>query len=156
VIEVNAGVVPLGGMANQLVADNIMLVGDAARQVNPLTGAGVRFAVRAGKMAGEIAARSVEVGDYSKAYLRQYEMRCKQEFGRRFKAFKALRNILFELSDADYEVIFEELSRLTLRKTQIDQIDPWSFLPRAVGSIIVKRPTIAFKLRKILPSLVNK
>jgi len=44
------------------VADNMMLCGDAAGQVIPLTGAGIHTGLVAGRIAGEEAATSVSVG----------------------------------------------------------------------------------------------
>jgi len=55
-----------------------MVVGDAARQVNPLTGGGIDSAMRAGTIAGEVAAKAVEEGDTSKERLKEYERRWKE------------------------------------------------------------------------------
>ncbi len=41
------------------VSDSIMVVGDAARFVNPMTGGGINFAMRSGKIAGEVGAEAV-------------------------------------------------------------------------------------------------
>ncbi|MDP3624935.1 MAG: NAD(P)/FAD-dependent oxidoreductase, partial [Methanobacteriaceae archaeon] len=40
-VELNIGGDPVGGMPKKLVTDNLMVVGDAAGQVNPLTGGGI-------------------------------------------------------------------------------------------------------------------
>src|SRR5207249_7607297 len=46
-----AAPVPVGGEAESYVADNMMLCGDAASQVIPLTGAGIHNGLVAGKIA---------------------------------------------------------------------------------------------------------
>ena len=47
----------------KIVRDNVMLVGDAAGQTHPITGAGVSQAVICGRMAGKWAAESVKKDD---------------------------------------------------------------------------------------------
>jgi digeranylgeranylglycerophospholipid reductase len=50
-----------------------MLVGDAARQANPITGGGIVQAMLAGKYAGEVAAKAVKQNNTSKKVLNQYK-----------------------------------------------------------------------------------
>jgi digeranylgeranylglycerophospholipid reductase len=58
-----AGNVPVSSPTRQLVADGLMLVGDAARQVDPLTGGGIINAMSAGRMAAQVAAGVLATGD---------------------------------------------------------------------------------------------
>ena len=53
VLEVQGGGVPLASPLRTQFADNMILVGDAARHVNPITGGGLHTAVSGGKIAGE-------------------------------------------------------------------------------------------------------
>jgi len=57
-LNVVAGPIPIGGPSEKTLSGNIMLVGDAAGQVNPLTGAGIFNAVACGQMAGRAAAQA--------------------------------------------------------------------------------------------------
>lgn len=50
-----AGLIPVGGPVKTVI-ENIILVGDAAGQTHPITGAGIPQAVVCGKLAGESAA----------------------------------------------------------------------------------------------------
>ncbi len=56
ILEVQGGGVPLAAPLKKLVADHIMLVGDAGRHVNPLTGGGLHTSLRGGRIAGEYLA----------------------------------------------------------------------------------------------------
>ena len=49
-----------------------MLVGDAAHQINPMTGGGIASGMRGGKIAGQIASSALEKGDFSKQFLMKY------------------------------------------------------------------------------------
>jgi len=51
-----AGVIPCGGPVNKFYSENIMLLGDAAGMVSPLTGGGIYPAVHTGRIAGEAIA----------------------------------------------------------------------------------------------------
>lgn len=51
--------VPLSNPLNTLVKDNVMFVGDAARVVDPASGAGIHNAVFSGTLAGLIAAKYI-------------------------------------------------------------------------------------------------
>jgi len=69
------GGVPVGPVLPCLVASGLMLVGDAARQVDPLTGGGIANAMMAGRLAAEVAAQAIAAGDTSAEALAQYEQR---------------------------------------------------------------------------------
>ena len=60
-----------------------LLVGDAARQLDPLTGGGILNAMAAGKIAGEVIADAIAAGDVSAARLRPYEERWQAGLGKR-------------------------------------------------------------------------
>ena len=53
ILEVQGGGVPLASPLRTQYADNMILVGDAARHVNPITGGGLHTAVAGGKIAAE-------------------------------------------------------------------------------------------------------
>lgn len=69
------GGVPVGPPLPQLVTSGLMLVGDAARQVDPLTGGGIANAMIAGQLAAEVAAKAIAAGDVSADALALYEER---------------------------------------------------------------------------------
>jgi len=78
-----AGGVPVSAPPSQLVTDGLMLVGDAARQVDPLTGGGIINGMAAGKLAAEVAVQAVAAGDTSAAALAAYQKAWQEGPGRR-------------------------------------------------------------------------
>lgn len=86
-----AGNVPVAPSPARLVADGLMLVGDAARQVDPLTGGGIVNAMTAGQIAGQVAAEAVAAGDTSAAFLARYERRWHEAAGRKLQRNHRLR-----------------------------------------------------------------
>ena len=55
------------------VDDNIILVGDAARIIDPITGGGICHACRTGMYAGKVLTECAKTGDFSKQALMPYE-----------------------------------------------------------------------------------
>lgn len=86
-----AGNVPVGLPPARLACDGLMLVGDAARQVDPLTGGGIANAMAAGQMAAEVAVEAIAAGDLSAAYLNRYQERWQRTRGRKMERNYRLR-----------------------------------------------------------------
>jgi len=78
-----AGGVPVAMPPSRLVMDGLMLIGDAARQVDPLTGGGITNGMAAGKLAAEVSARALAKGDVSAKSLTAYEIAWREGAGRR-------------------------------------------------------------------------
>ncbi len=75
------GGIPTGQPLKDMAAERIMLVGDAARQVNPMTGGGIITAMYGGAKAGEVAAEAVQKQDFSRKFLMNYKKRWDQKLG---------------------------------------------------------------------------
>ncbi len=86
-----AGSVPVGLPPSPLVADGLLVVGDAARQVDPLTGGGIVNALAAGRLAAQTAAQALEARDTSAAFLRRYEEAWQAGTGRKMQRNYRLR-----------------------------------------------------------------
>ena len=135
-----AAPVPVGGEVAESVADNMMLCGDAAGQVIPLTGAGIHTSLVAGKVAGEVGGESALRGDSSATQLCRYTERFDRLFGERIhNSLKALES--FErFSDHDLNIITEFLEGQDLVE-MANGLKP----NRAVG-LLVRHPVLAMKV----------
>jgi len=80
-IEFNIGAVPIGGPVKRAYTDGLMVVGDAAGQVDPLTGGGIHIAAKCAKIAGETALEAIEVGRTDAEFLKRYEKRWYRRVG---------------------------------------------------------------------------
>jgi digeranylgeranylglycerophospholipid reductase len=81
-VSLIAGNVPVGVPNYPLATDGFMLVGDAARQADPLTGGGIANAMLAGHLAGQVAVRAIEQGDVSGGMLANYQRLWEEGRGR--------------------------------------------------------------------------
>jgi digeranylgeranylglycerophospholipid reductase len=108
VIKEGGGGVPVGGQVRELVKGNVVLCGDAAGQVIPITGGGIRSSMAAGSIAGEVLAHAIEAGDPS--VLREYPVRYSEPWGSRIsKSLKVLR-VIETLPDDDLNTLGDLLS----------------------------------------------
>ena len=134
-VELNIGGDPVGGMLKELVEDNVLIVGDAAGHVNPLTGGGIITALEAGKYAGETVAAAIKEGDHSKKRLKEYEKICKKEIGDSFEKYLKTKEYMLSLSDSELDSIaaafkdtkFEKISTSELVKLLI-KVSPKALL----------------------------
>jgi digeranylgeranylglycerophospholipid reductase len=78
-----AGGVPVAAGLPRLVADGLLLVGDAARQVDPLTGSGIGNAMTAGRLAAQVAVQAITEGDVSARRLAAYQEQWQADIGRK-------------------------------------------------------------------------
>jgi digeranylgeranylglycerophospholipid reductase len=106
-VELNIGGDPVGGLIKDLVADNVLVVGDAAGMVNPLTGGGITSGMTGGRIAGEIAAKAIKNGSWSVKDLKVYKNRCQEEIGESFKKYLKTKEYMLSLSDEELDSIAE-------------------------------------------------
>ncbi|MCW3141635.1 MAG: NAD(P)/FAD-dependent oxidoreductase [Methanophagales archaeon] len=104
------GAVPLSGPVYETVANGLILVGDAARHVNPITGGGILEAMQGGEIAGDVIAKAVHENNTSKRRLKEYEKRWRKEFGKVLKVGLKTKNIVLNLSTQDLNKFFHSLA----------------------------------------------
>jgi digeranylgeranylglycerophospholipid reductase len=80
-VEHHSGLIPAERFAKTFVGDGIIGVGDTAGQASSLLGEGIRWAIRAGRMAGETVAGALERGDTSRRALVEFEHDWRRECG---------------------------------------------------------------------------
>lgn len=92
-----AGGVPCAKTCDTLVKNNVMLVGDAGHQVNPLSGGGIISGMIGGMIAGQVAAEAVGLKDFS--LLADYEKRWQKRLGWRHEIFYKIKEAVSDFSD---------------------------------------------------------
>ncbi len=82
ILEIQGGGVPLAAPLRTQYADNLILVGDAARHVNPITGGGIHTALSGGKIAAHFLSDLLAKGKKpSRQNLKGYQDRWLEERG---------------------------------------------------------------------------
>jgi len=118
----------------------ILLVGDAAAQIKPITGGGLYYGMKCGKIAGEIAAKACLMGDMT--LLNDYENRWQKEIGKEIAFGLMVHRLRCVMSEKDFDTIFQTLSR--------DDI-----LMRIKKDGDIDYPSIVFREFLMNPSLIS-
>jgi len=141
IVEVNAGAIPVNGPLKEPYMDNLLLVGDAGRFVNPLTGGGIHTAIITGKHAGELAAEAIAKEDYTANFLKKYnDMWMPDIYEELDKCLKA-QEAFMTFSEKDLDSIAD-----TLKDLKLETISTISILK----AIVAKNPRLLFKLGKFM------
>jgi len=85
------------------VADGLILCGDAAHMINPLSGAGIVNGMKAGRMAGETAAAAILEGDTSAGRLGVYHDRWMHLLGHDHERFYRVKEQLGKFDDQVFD-----------------------------------------------------
>ena len=112
-VEYHTGLIPSDGLSETFVGDGIMGVGDSAGQPSALLGEGIRWALWAGNMAGEVAAEAVAAKDVSAKYLGRYEKRWRAKHGANLKLAHEINIRIARWSDERWDWGTETLAKLT-------------------------------------------
>ena len=140
ILEMVVGGVPVSGPIERTIADGLMLVGDAARQSDPLTGGGITNAMDAGQIAGEVCIKAKEKGDYSVKTLMEYENRWRATIGKEISRSLKVKNLLIKLTDEQFNQLAHSL----------DGIDASTMeLPKMLAVLSRKNPKLLWELRSL-------
>lgn len=80
-LEHHSGLIPSEQFVEKFSGDGILGIGDAVGNASSLLGEGIRWAIHAGRMAGEVASRALQRGDVSRASLEPFERQWRRRFG---------------------------------------------------------------------------
>ena len=110
------GGVPTAATLKEIVKDNIMLVGDAARQVNPITGGGVVQAMIAAKIVGEVAAEAVKTGRCDAKFLKKYVKQWDKTLGDTQRVIFKMKEKFMQLTDERFNKIVDFCQKIPADK----------------------------------------
>ena len=116
-IEYIAGGVSVCRPLECTVADGLIITGDAARVVDPLTGGGIYNAMYTGRLAAGVAADCIAKGDLSKNALMVYDKTWRaSKMGKTIERNYHIKEYLIKQPDAKLNEILHSVSRLNLKE----------------------------------------
>jgi digeranylgeranylglycerophospholipid reductase len=155
--------IPIGSVP-RISGARVMLVGDAAAQVKPLSGGGIFTGMHAAHLAAAVAHEALESGDLSPGRLAEYDRRWQEALGVEFERALYLRRLFSRLNDADLERVVDALegSEMTQAIVAFGDIDfpthvAWRLLrqspsllrlfPKALGAWLSSKTPVAPEVR---------
>ncbi len=150
-LNITAGPIPVGNRG-RLTADGVMIIGDAAGQVKPISGGGIFTGMAAGGIAAGVALSAFERGDFSRRFLSRYESEWKRGVGKELDRAALVRRIFLQMSDEKLDQFFSVLDNSSLKEVMaggdIDfptELSPlmlsrepglWRFSPQLIRALI--------------------
>jgi digeranylgeranylglycerophospholipid reductase len=140
-VEFNIGGDPVGGMPKKIYDDNILVCGDAAGQVNPLTGGGIISGMKGGMHAGIVAANAIADGDFSEDRLKEYDKNVRDDIGHEIDKYLKVKDYALSLSDEELDSVADAFQDIQFEKVSTTEL---------VKNLIKVSPKALLKLGKLL------
>lgn len=162
ILSGGGGQVPTRRPINCMVGNGILIVGDAACQVNPIHGGGMGPSMMGGTIAGETIIDALEAGDVSRKNMWSYNVRYMQSYGAKQADLDIFRMLLQQLNDEDinYGMKYRLITEDDLLKTSMGEdvrlnvTEKTRRIFRGVGKFsLLKRLRATVKLMKKMKTL---
>jgi digeranylgeranylglycerophospholipid reductase len=145
IIECIVGGVSVCQPLSCTVADGLILAGDAARVVDPLTGGGIYNAMYTGKLAADHASKAISNGDTGKAALMPYDQEWRASaMGKAIARNYMIKEYLIKLSDQKLNDIIQSASQLNLKEFSTLSL---------IKELITRNPKLLVELTALRASL---
>lgn len=108
-IRTITGAIPIG-LYNKFVKNNVILVGDAACQVKPVSGGGLYLGISASMICADVVSRAILENNLSKNRLEEYQRRFLKTFKKEIKFGIRTRKVLRKISDKTLEEAIDLLN----------------------------------------------
>ena len=114
-IEFHYGLIPNDGLSRKTVYNNLILVGDTAGQANPLVLEGIRYAIKFGRVAGEVAGKAIKNKKTDEKALYPYEENWRNAIESKINSAGKVQDRWIKLSDEEWD---KELDIIKELKTE--------------------------------------
>jgi digeranylgeranylglycerophospholipid reductase len=137
IIETVVGAVPASGMLKQLSTDGLVLVGDAGRVSDPITGGGIYNGMVSGRIAGNVIADAIRSKDVSAKTLQRYDHEVRDALGRMLDRNYKAKEIVVRSSDDLMNSVAKSLQNVNFEDMSV---------PRLLKEIIARNPGLFVEL----------
>ena len=120
---------------------NLMLVGDAAHHINPLTGGGIASAMKGGMFAGQVCNSAIKNGTLNSEKLEEYVELINSDFVKRHKKLYNIKEAISKLTDKDYDSIASSISGIPKEKLTLTKI---------FTKAVYRKPSLVFDVVRVL------
>ncbi|MCF6269511.1 MAG: NAD(P)/FAD-dependent oxidoreductase [Melioribacteraceae bacterium] len=133
-----AGGVPSSITLKKISAPGIIIVGDAARQVNPLSGGGIVSGMIGGKIGGTIVGEAIVKNDLN--HILTYDKAWRDRLGKRHEIFDRIKNGIYSFSDEKFNSIAEVFSKIPIKKRTLGNL---------FKTALINKPSLLIDIAKV-------
>jgi digeranylgeranylglycerophospholipid reductase len=140
-VEYHSGLIPSERFAERFSGDGIIGVGDAVGNASSLLGEGIRWAIVAGRMAGQTIVEALERGDVSRRSLAAFDERWRARFSADLRLAHRINRRIATWPSPKWDQRLELLKLLTpdqfieALKTNLTGGWVWKFLRSHAGAV---------------------
>lgn len=103
-------------------ADGVLVAGDAAHMINPLSGGGINNAMKAGRLAGRTAAAAVREGDTSERRLSSYHQAWMELLGEDHLKYYRIKQALEHMDDAFLNSLARTVNKIPAGRRTVGRV----------------------------------
>ncbi len=144
VISQTIGGVPCAKTLKKIVAHGLMLAGDAAHMVNPMTGGGIIPGMRGGMLAGQTAAEAVKKNDVSEKFLSRYHKAWHKVGGKNHEMFYRIKSLIYKLTDDELNDIADTVLDIPEEKRTIAKV---------FSKAVIKKPSLIVDVVRVFAGI---
>ncbi|MFW9968571.1 MAG: geranylgeranyl reductase family protein [Candidatus Odinarchaeota archaeon] len=138
--EMKAAPIRFGGVS-QSYDKHLIIVGDAAGMIDPLTGEGLQYAMDAAEIAADIIARAFQQNNFRNQFFKKYQTRWMKSFGKDFKW--SIRMARF---CAKHPIFFDAFASLSQKKGDKFMVEWGKIMTGSKRKINFFLPKLSFPL----------
>lgn len=102
--------------------DGVMIAGDAAHQINPLSGGGINNAMKAGRLAGRTAAQAIRLNDTGERQLARYHDAWMELLGEDHLKYYRIKQALEHMDDAFLNSLARTVNKVAPEKRTLRRV----------------------------------
>ena len=144
ILSTVCGGVPCPKPMQHPYSNGLLLAGDAAHHVNPMTGGGIASGMKGGVIAGNIASKGIKESNYSKLFFKKYGEELFKDFGKTHNRFFRIKEALHDLSDEDLNYIATKSNSIPKDKRTLGNVFKYA---------VYKKPSLIFDVLKVFTGL---
>ena len=112
-IEFHYGLIPNEGLVRKTVYDNLILVGDSAGLANPLVLEGIRYAIKFGRVAGQVSSDAIKKNDTTETSLMSYQENWQKSISSKINSAYKVQSRWSGLSDEQWDKEIDIIGELS-------------------------------------------
>ena len=138
--QMKAAPIRFGGI-DQSYDDHLLIVGDAAGMIDPLTGEGLQYAMDAAEFAADTISEAFQNNDFTNSFFKRYHKRWMKSFGKDFKWSTRMARFC-----ARHPIFLDAFASVSLKKGDKFMVEWGKIMTGSKKKVNFFMPKLAFPL----------
>ncbi|MCM8781472.1 MAG: NAD(P)/FAD-dependent oxidoreductase [Candidatus Omnitrophica bacterium] len=136
--------------------ERVLVIGDSAGQVKPVTGGGIFYGLLCARLASETILSAFKKEDFSQRFFKTYELRWKKLIGLELKVGRFVRRFMNSLTDENLHSLVVTFRKDTKIKNILEKYQAFDWHKDVILSLL-RTPSLSAKIyKRLLWNIFNK